>query len=519
MRSPAPTPRPVGRARSALSGLLAAAVALAVSEVVAGLLSGAPSLVLSVGARVVDTVPGPVERQAIDLLGTADKPVLLAGILLLSAACGALLGVLATRRFLAGAAGLVAFAVLGGAAALADPQAGAVPVLVVVQAGAVAGVLALWALLRAARVPAVPATVAGGMDRRGFLRAAVAAAALAAAGGLAGQLLETRQRVGRIRAAIRLPEPVRAAPVAVAGASLDVAGLTPLHVPNARFYRIDTALRVPQVDPATWSLRVHGDVERPFELSYDELLALPQVEADITIACVSNEVGGSLVGNARWQGVPLRTLLTRAGVRPGGTQLLGRSVDGFTAGFPTDTALALDNAMVAVGMNGEPLPTDHGFPARIVVPGLFGYVSATKWLSEIELTDSSVEGYWIPRGWAKQGPVLTQSRIDVPARSARVPAGSTVVAGVAWAPTRGIRSVEVRVDDGPWEPAELAAALGDECWRQWLYRWDARPGRHRLTVRATDGDSVLQTDARAPVAPSGATGHHRRDVEVLATGT
>jgi DMSO/TMAO reductase YedYZ molybdopterin-dependent catalytic subunit len=309
---------------------------------------------------------------------------------------------------------------------------------------------------------------------------------------------------------------VRALAAAPAGASLEVPGLTPLYVPNARFYRIDTALRVPQVDPATWSLRVHGQVERPFRLSYDELLALPQVEADITIACVSNEVGGDLVGNARWLGVPLRTLLDRAGVRPGGTQLLGRSVDGFTAGFPTETALRVGHAMVAVGMNGEPLPTDHGFPARIVVPGLFGYVSATKWLSEIELTDASVDGYWIPRGWAKDGPVLTQSRIDVPARDSTVAAGAQVVAGVAWAPTRGIRAVEVRVDDGPWQPAELAESLGDECWRQWQYRWTAEPGRHRLSVRATDGSGEVQTEAGAPVAPSGATGHHRRDVEVQA---
>jgi DMSO/TMAO reductase YedYZ molybdopterin-dependent catalytic subunit len=227
-------------------------------------------------------------------------------------------------------------------------------------------------------------------------------------------------------------------------------------------------------------------------------------------------VGGDLVGNARWLGVPLRTLLERAGVRPGGTQLLGRSVDGFTAGFPTETALRLEHAMVAVGMNGEPLPTDHGFPARIVVPGLFGYVSATKWLSEIELTGSSVEGYWIPRGWAKEGPVLTQSRIDVPARDSTVAAGPQVVAGVAWAPTRGIRAVEVRVDDGPWQPAELAEPLGDECWRQWQYRWTAEPGEHRLSVRATDGDGEVQTEQRAPVAPSGATGYHRRDVQVRA---
>jgi hypothetical protein len=316
------------------------AVALGTTELVAGLLAGAPSLVLSVGSRVVDTVPGAVEAAAIALLGTADKPVLLAGVLVLSGVVGALLGRLAARRFVLGAAVLVAFAVLGGAAALADPQARALPVLLVVEAAALAGVGALWLLLRAARAPvgSAGASAARGraLDRRSFLRAAVAGAVVAAAGGLAGQLLETRQKVGRLRAAVLLPRPVRALAAAPAGASLEVPGLTPLYVPNARFYRIDTALRVPQVDPSSWSLRVHGEVERPFRLSYDELLASRR----------SRPTSPSPASPTRWAGPgrqrPLagRSAAGAAGAgrgAPGGTQLLGRSVDGFTAGFPTET--------------------------------------------------------------------------------------------------------------------------------------------------------------------------------------
>ncbi|KGM09521.1 molybdopterin-dependent oxidoreductase, partial [Cellulomonas carbonis] len=317
--------------------------------------------------------------------------------------------------------------------------------------------------------------------------------------------------------ALRLPRPARPAPPVPAGAALAVPGLTPLFVPNDDFYRIDTALTVPQVDPGTWMLEVRGMVDRPFSLSYDELLAMPHVEADVTLACVSNEVGGGLVGNARWQGVPLGALLERAGVRDGATQLLGRSVDGFTAGFPVALALGTQDALVAVGMNGEPLPAAHGFPARLVVPGLYGYVSATKWLSAIELTTFEDEvGYWIPRGWARDGPVKTQSRIDVPAAASTVRPGVRPVAGVAWAPTRGIERVEVRVDDGPWVEARLADSLDVDCWRQWVLEWDAAPGRHVLTVRATDGTGEPQTDERTPVAPDGASGHH--SVEVLVEG-
>jgi DMSO/TMAO reductase YedYZ molybdopterin-dependent catalytic subunit len=293
-------------------------------------------------------------------------------------------------------------------------------------------------------------------------------------------------------------------------ASFQVEGLTPLHVPNERFYRIDTALRVPQVDLERWRLRVTGMVERPFELSYDELLALPMEEGDITIACVSNEVGGDLVGNARWQGVPLARLLERAGVGVGASQVVGRAVDGWTAGFPTAAARDGRQALVAVGMNGEPLPLQHGFPARLIVPGLFGYVSATKWLEEIELaTWDGFDAYWVPRGWAKEGPVVTQARIDVPRGGATVPAGEVVVAGVAWAPEHGIEAVEVSVAGGAWRAAELSEPLADSAWRQWRLVWPAEPGTHRLAVRATDGRGETQTPDRRPPRPSGATGHHR----------
>ena len=269
--------------------------------------------------------------------------------------------------------------------------------------------------------------------------------------------------------------------------SFPIDGLSPYIVPSGDFYRIDTALVVPQVDVAHWKLSITGKVDHPFTLTFDDLQAMDQVEEAVTLSCVSNEVGGDLVGNARWQGVPLRTLLDRAGVQKGGTQIVGRAVDGFTVGFPT---AALDDgrtALVAVGMNGEPLPTVHGFPARLVVAGLYGYVSATKWLSEIELTGlEDFDAYWVPLGWSKEAPVKTQSRIDVPNRST-VKAGTTPIAGVAWAPDRGIRKVEVQVDDGPWTEAQLARVLSKDTWCEWMLPWHATPGSHTMRVRATDG--------------------------------
>ncbi|MGV3760240.1 MAG: molybdopterin-dependent oxidoreductase, partial [Actinomycetota bacterium] len=316
------------------------------------------------------------------------------------------------------------------------------------------------------------------------------------------------------REAVTLPPPGAAVGVPTEpGFAVD--GLTPYVTPTEDFYRIDTALAIPRVDPDSWALRISGLVDQPFAVSYVELLALDSVEVPVTLQCVSNEVGGNLVGNAVWQGVPLADLLDRAGLQSGATQVVGRSVDGFTAGFPTELARDGRTALVAYAMNGEPLPARHGFPARLVVAGLYGYVSATKWLDEIQLARwEDVDGYWIPRGWSKEGPIKVTSRIDVPRGGADLLAGTVAVAGVAWAPDRGIAAVEVSVDDGPWTACTLGDAASDETWVQWHLAWEATPGEHVLRVRATTLDGEVQTDAVAPPAPDGATGHHARRVRV-----
>jgi DMSO/TMAO reductase YedYZ molybdopterin-dependent catalytic subunit len=257
-------------------------------------------------------------------------------------------------------------------------------------------------------------------------------------------------------------------------------------------------------------------VDRPFRINYAELLEMPLVEQYVTIACVSNEVGGRLVGNALWRGVPLRELLDRAGVQADATQVVGESFDGWTAGFPTAWLDAPGReAMVAVAMNGEALPPQHGFPARLIVPGLYGYVSATKWLTRIRLTRlEDFDGYWVPLGWAKEAPILTQSRIDVPNYGAQLSAGMQPIAGVAWAPDRGIQAVEVQVDDGAWMPAKLSEPISGATWVQWLVSWQATPGPHTIRVRATDGTGETQTDQVTRPAPDGARGRHTIQVNV-----
>ena len=294
-----------------------------------------------------------------------------------------------------------------------------------------------------------------------------------------------------------------------------VDGVSPLVTPNNDFYRIDTAFSVPRVDVNDWRLNITGLVERPYSISFPELLGLSVFEEFITLCCVSNEVGGELIGNATWQGVPIWHLVNHAGVKPEGTQIVGRSVDGFTVGFPTAVAFDGRPALVAVGMNGEPLPFEHGFPARLIVSGLYGYVSATKWLQEIEVTTwDGFNGYWIPRGWSKEGPVKTQSRIDVPRPSSTINPGLQAIAGVAWAQNRGISKVEVQIDNGDWQEARLALPISKHTWVQWVHQWEATPGRHFARVRATDASGTTQPVGPRPPAPNGAEGWHQISFEV-----
>ncbi|WP_282697733.1 sulfite oxidase [Streptomyces sp. CC208A] len=505
--------------RGALAGLTAGCTALAVAELIAALVRPAAGPVTVVGGAVVDRTPAPVKDFAIRTFGENDKTVLQLGILVLLALFATALGIVALRHRYAGALGVLAFGLVGTAAALSRPDStglgDAVPSLV----GSVAGAAVLYVLAGKAVLAgeAPRGTGARGGSRRGFLTAVAVTAVAATATGALGRMLSDRR--GRdaeaSRAGLVLPPPASPAPAVPPGARLGVPGISPFSTPNRDFYRVDTALVVPKVDADTWRLRIHGKgVTRPRTFTLDELLARPLIERDITLTCVSNEVGGPYVGNARWLGVPLRGLLAECGVEPpsrGGPadQLVARSVDGMTLGSPVEDVMDGRDAMLAVGMNGEPLPFDHGFPVRMLVPGLYGYVSACKWIESIELTTfAAYDPYWVKRKWARKAPVKTQSRIDTPRPFARPAAGTVTVAGVAWAQRRGITRVEIRVDDGPWQHADLAEQDTVDTWRQWSYRWNATPGGHTITVRATDGAGQVQTEQRTRTVPDGASGHH-----------
>ncbi len=505
---------PPTRSAAATAGVAAAGVALGVGELLAGLLPSVPSPVTAVGDVVIDLAPRSVREGGIETFGTSDKPALVIGTVLVVLLLGAVVGIASRRSRMRPPIAFGGFAVLGVVAAATDPATSWPLAAVVALVAAVCGVLSLRRLLRAAPAAGTSGPLVD-LDRRRFLALAAGAGALAVAAGSISRVVASGGRAAAARARIALARPRAPLPPPPVGLEAATPGISPLLTPIKGFYRIDTALAVPDVDPDRWRLRITGMVDRPFSLSYAELAALPQVEADITLCCVSNEVGGKLVGTARWQGVPLQDLLDRAGVQPGASQLVGRSVDGFTAGFPTAALADGRRALVALGMGGEPLPLRHGFPARLVVPGLYGYVSATKWLSELELsTLDGFDAYWVPRGWAKEAPIKTSARIDVPRARQQVPAGRQVVAGVAWAPTRGISRVEVQVDDGPWLPADLGPELAADTWRQWTLAWDATPGEHVLRVRASDGAGEVQDAVDRPPPPNGATGLHRISVGV-----
>lgn len=497
------------------SGLVAGAAGVGLAELLAGLFAGAPSLIIEIGNLIIELQPPGAKQFVVDLFGTADKLVLNIAVLIVALALAAGLGYLARRRFWWGATGFVGIGALAlFATLLRDPLVEPLWAVVSVVASVGVALFVLRRLLEASEPRPVEPEMLD-FNRRRFLGTSVAVVAGAVAGGTVGRIL-LEQRADAAATVPSVPQPGATAPPLPAGAELAVDGITQLVTPNRRFYRIDTALLTPRIDAADWSLEVNGMVDRPFTMTYEELLAMPLVEQYVTIACVSNEVGGDLVGNAKWRGARLRDVLDRAGVRDGATQIVGRAYDGWTAGFPTSW---LDNpdreAMVVVAMNDEPLPPEHGYPARLIVPGLFGYVSATKWLTNIELTTlEAFDAYWVPRGWAKEAPILTQSRIDVPAPGSNVAAGEVPVAGVAWAPDRGVSRVEVQVDDGSWNEAEVSAPISNATWVQWVYRWNASPGRHNLRVRATDGTGEVQTAEVTRPPPDGARGHHTIGVNV-----
>ncbi len=501
------------------TGLIVAGVAIGAAHLVAGIVNPQASPIVTVGQTAIDGTPEWLKSFAIRTFGERDKDVLLAGIGLVLVAAAIALGIASVRRPWTAFAGLFAFGAIGAAAALTRPTARPADALPAV-AGAAVGAIALLALARAGPQRQEEARAEGHradgreFDRRRFLLTGAAGVAVAFVAGGAGNLLARRFRADASRAAVRIPTPAsRASPPT--SAELRVPGLGPFFTPNERFYRVDTALLVPAVMTEDWRLRVHGMVDHEITLDYEQLLSRPLIERDITLTCVSNPVGGRYAGNARWIGAPLRDLLLEAGPDPDADQILSRSVDGFTLGTPTAVAMDGRDALLAVAMNGEPLPLEHGFPVRMVVPGLYGYVSATKWVVDIELsTFDAFDPYWIQRGWAERAPIKTMSRIDTPTPFTELRVGEVAIAGVAWAQHVGIERVEVSVDGGPWATAELAAETTVDTWRQWIYRWGARPGDHRLRVRATDATGVTQTAERTEPFPNGATGHHEIVVRV-----
>ncbi|PPF60730.1 oxidoreductase [Clavibacter michiganensis] len=529
---------------SAFLGAVAALAVLAVAEIAAAFVAPAASPVLAVGALVIDLVPAGVKDTVIALFGTGDKVALIVVLGLVVLAAAGLAGILQARR---PPLGVVVLALFAGVAVLAATTragatgAAAIPTIV----GMIAGVFILhrgadrlrdWrdaadraasasaavaepvrGIARpAARAPLTPGAGAR-VERRTFLiMTVVAGVASVVAGSVARGLNAAAARVDDFRRTLVLPRAATPAAAIPATAELSVPGLAPFLTPASDFYRIDTALQVPSVDAASWKLRITGMVEQEVEITFAELLALPLEEHVTTLTCVSNEVGGNLIGNALWLGYPIRLLLERAKPTAGADMVLSTSQDGWTASTPLEALTDPDRASIlAVGMNGEPLPQQHGFPVRMVVPGLYGYVSATKWVTELKVTTFAEDvAYWSTRGWTERGPIKTGSRIDTPRSGARVDAGRTAIAGMAWAQHTGIAKVEVRVDEGDWVEATLGDGVGTDTWRQWSYAWDAASGSHSVEVRATDTTGATQTSDEAPPAPDGATGWHRITVGV-----
>lgn len=508
--------------RAGVAGIVSAAAFLGIAELTALLLAPGASPLVAVGSFVVDIVPQQVKELAIAWFGAADKIVLLGSLGLAAAIGAAIAGIAEWWRRPVGSVLFVVVAVAAGAALATRAGAGALAVAPVVTGGIVALIvlhiliraLHSWKDARAAEASAEEEKA--GTGRRTFLRMAIITTAAAVVVGTGSRLVNaTTSSIQAIREALRLPSP-RSRVTIPAGAELDVPGISPLFTPNADFYRVDTALTVPQIDPAEWRLVIDGMVENEIELTFDDLLAMGLDEYAVTLTCVSNEVGGSLLGNALWQGIPVRDLLAKAAPSADADMVLSRSIDGFTASTPleslTDDGL---DAILAVAMNGDPLPLEHGFPVRMVVPGLYGYVSATKWLTRLTVTRfDKDEAYWTPRGYSERAPIKMSSRIDTPRVDAPVDAGTVAIGGVAWAQPVGVGRVEVQIDSGDWQEATLSSPINGQTWVQWMLPWEATAGTHNLTVRAFDLNGDQQIEERAPIAPDGSSGWQRTLVTV-----
>lgn len=485
-----------------LVGLLAGFAGLATSYLTASWLDLRDSPVASVAELVIRKTPGKLAEQAIQTLGHKDKPFLVAGVLIFLALAFAGIGLLARTSMARAVVGFVVITALGVIAATSEFHASASSLIPLV-VGFVTWVVVLPIL--AERLRPRPFRDEG---RRGFLLAAAVVGVGTVAIGVFGRYAgKGRRQVEAARASLDLTEVTP--PAVPAGSEVGLAGITPWQTSVGQFYRVDTLLSPPAVSPTEWKLRIHGLVDHPITLTYDDLLKRRRTQAWVTINCVSNPVGGPLIGNAWWSGVRLADILEEAGIQSGATAIKQTSVDGWTCGTPISAVTDGRDAMLAIAMNGSPLPVEHGFPVRTIVPGLYGFVSACKWVEDMEITTfDTFHGYWTDRGWSAQAPVKIASRIDVPGNGEKVTAGQVRVGGVAWQQDVGIKAVEVALDGGGWQPARLGHADLKDSWAQWYATLDVPSGRHQLRVRATNRDGEVQTGAVTAEAPNGATGWH-----------
>jgi DMSO/TMAO reductase YedYZ molybdopterin-dependent catalytic subunit len=501
-----------------MAGVAAAAVALGITQLLAVFVGPQADSRTSVGSAVIDLTPGPVKEWAITTFGTADKLVLSVLVLAVIAVVAAVAGSLERRRVPIGSAAIVLAGVAGCAAVLSRADATIVDIVPTV-VGTVCGV-AVMRVLTSGRLTDEPDESAEADVPDPGRRLSLVTLGLLAGGALTGVvgvvLARAKSSVAGDRDAFALPAvDVAAPPIPPTVQPKDVA-LPSFVTKNDDFYRIDTALTVPQLSRADWALKIHGMVDNEITYRFDDLARFDVVEKVVTLTCVSNPVGGDLISNASWTGYRVRDLLAEAGVHSDADMVLSMSSDGFTAGTPIGALTDGRDSLLAIGMNGQPLPTDHGYPARLVVPGLYGYVSATKWVVDLEVTRfDEAEAYWTRHGWSARGPIKTESRVDVPRNGEVVARGPVTFGGVAWAQNRGVKAVEVRIDDGPWQQARLGTGYSNDTWRLWSFPWQAKAtGSHTITVRATDNTGAVQTEQWADPVPDGASGWHSVDFTV-----